>query len=536
MHLTSAHAITTGALCAALGCLAACEPLGPALDAPIEVVEVALSGQLEVYPSSLDFGTLSVVDGELGEAVVTAANMGDAPLVVVGLDELRGDTDAFDVRPLSVRWGVDAGRGKVVLQPGQSLEIPVRFQPPGAGDFEATLEVHGAAGVTLRGSGSAPQGAVVTESVDLSSVAVGCETSATAWLANTGDEVLRVLELEILGSEDISLGDELPVALAPELVEPIEVVFSPQVSGAHAASLVITTNDPEVPIHSVALEGLAEAPEQVAESFVYAPVVRADVLFVVDSTASVQSRLRHAYAELEAFFDGLDQGGVDWQVTVANGERDCAATAGPWIDVAADRDAATQDLIEAFGVYGEGGAELLELALATAERTDALDCLDGFLRVDTQLHVVLVTDRVESSPEKVGYYVGGLSNRLSGGGELVISAISGVGKSGCLDAGAALDAAQMTGGQTHDLCGALDWREVLQSLSAQSAATDDAPFYYTLAVEPVLESLELRGPNGPLDVWAYDPHTRRLTIRGVDNGVRIGDEVQVVYDAVGECG
>jgi len=93
----------------------------------------ALGPRLELSDRWLDFGTLEV--GEQDSQVVTVENSGDQSVEIFTVD-IQGD-DPFQVD------GNDCERW---LEPGDSCDIEVNFEPEEDGEFSAEVEIDSSIG------------------------------------------------------------------------------------------------------------------------------------------------------------------------------------------------------------------------------------------------------------------------------------------------------------------------------------------------------------------------------------------------------
>ena len=303
--------------------------------------------------------------------------------------------------------------------------------------------------------------------------------------------------------------------------------------GPLEASVSLRSNDPAASTTGLTFEGLGVPGEQVQQIETWSPTTQADVLFVVDSGASMGNHLAQAQDSAELYLESLQVGGVDWQVSVANGEQDCHATYDPYLssEVYTPRTAGPA-LGYGLNPSGTGTSALLELALSVLERTDAEECMAGFLREDAQLHVVLVTDEAESSPHAAEDYVSALSAMLDSEDDLRISAVVGDGQGGCTHGGQALEAAELTGGAELDLCEE-DWDTFLTELAALSTQRARGPSSLELEQEAVLETLSLSSGGRSLSAWTVEDGA--VLLDGEAEGLELGDLIELSYTAAQAC-
>ncbi len=145
------------------------------------------------------------------------------------------------------------------------LPITVTFTPTTRGPLTCTVNLLGVGDILLgtfqvSGTGLGPK-ITVPATVAFGSVRVANAATLTASgvvvIQNTGDagQTLNITALQITGDFTIPSPPTLPAAIAPGGTLSIGVVFDPSASGARSGSLVITSNDPVMPMATVALSG-----------------------------------------------------------------------------------------------------------------------------------------------------------------------------------------------------------------------------------------------------------------------------------------
>lgn len=122
--------------------------------------------------------------------------------------------------------------------------------------------------VNLVWLGGAPEIEVTPEAIEFGQVEVGVQQSAFVTVANTGDAPLTVESLTILQGEGTDFGfmplEQLPLAIEPNTMVEMEVVFMPSAEGPYEAIFQIVSDDPEQSLVEVMLTGtgfIAEEPE-----------------------------------------------------------------------------------------------------------------------------------------------------------------------------------------------------------------------------------------------------------------------------------
>lgn len=503
-----------------LALMMACDPLGPGPFDP-DAPSPQGSGLLAVEPTRLEFGDFDCLEDAPQIKSFTVINRGGGELVVAGLNLIVGSEAFTTDAPALLR-----------VEPGERFTVNVRFDPISDGPHEAQLVPNGAVQIQLEGEAHAPRARLLSEALDLGATRVGCFGTAETLLLNEGSLPMSIDGVTLNGSSAFTLLTPLPAELDPGEQAPVRLRFTPLDGGEHQASLSFTTNDPADATTSLSLSGLGVPGGRVVESFPYEPIVAADLLFVVDASASFDAQLASAQADAAQLFAALDLRGVDWHVAITNPATDCNSSVSPYLSTATFSRYSAEQAGSAFAVGLDPLSTsfeptLLEHAAAVLERTGPLECLDGFLRPGAQLHVVVVTGRADRSPNEPEEYVESMRRRVSRADHLVVSAVSGDGNA-CADGGAARDAAMMTGGLLLDPC-ALSWPTIYESLAEVAVDNTASQATFVLAETPVPDTIVVRHDSAVLTAWTYDASSNSLVIEGSQNGLSPGDPLEIEY-------
>lgn len=154
-------------------------------------------------------------------------------------------------------------------------------------------------------------------------------------------------------------------------------------------------------------EGAPPREVAVRESFVQAPLPRADLLLVIDDTQSMAQEQLSLAEHFATLLDALDAEAVSWQLGVVstdmNGAHAGWLRGSPWIltpDVA-DRDAVFSDMVRV-GTGGTGPEAGLAAAALALDLANATGPNAGFRRPNALLHVVFVSDADDQSEDWLG--------------------------------------------------------------------------------------------------------------------------------------
>lgn len=506
--------------------LMACEPIGPVPGQPPTGATQA-RGELRVDRVSLDFGVRSVQRDGPAEQAFEVSNVGDATLVVAGLNQIYGDAVFSTDAPALVE-----------LAPGASRVITVRFAPTTDGPQEAWLVPNGQLHIELIGEATAPVARLLPEG-DLSeplTVIVGCDDSVEVALLNDGSEVLEIEDIDLVSSADFELVGELPAQLGPGQQARFEVRFAPssQQGGQQTATVQVLTNDPADSALGLPIVALAVPGSRVSESFDYYPPSVADLLFVVDTSRGLMSEtLAEAQDAASVLFEVLDEGQVDWQVSVTTNTTLCHSTYDAYLHrgLYHDYDPALVGPAFAYGLNpsDDAPAALLDQAAYVLGQTSGSGCLSGFLRGGDQLQVILVSLAEEASTRSARAALNEMRAQLDDPETLRVTAVTGQGtEQACPDGGAARDAAQQTGGAELDLCD-MSWESLFTAIAAEAIGSGEGLASFPLLEQPVASTLVVSHNGRGLRSWSHDPDLNRILLDGEEDGVPFGGAVTVTY-------
>ncbi len=460
------------------------------------------TGELVVSPVALDFGAVEAL--QTASATVTLANAGDGELTIGAFSVEGGAT-----------FGWSEEHTTRVLAPGTETELSLFFEPQLAGGQIATLAIHsdepgdGVDEVELRGDCLAPMIELDPVEWDFVDHEVGCEQEREIAIRNAGTAPLVLTELVFTPtSDELQLSFHFPVGttLAPHQEQLATVHYEPRDELPDTGYLHVYSSDPWTPDAVATQAGAAHYAGEVVDEYDAEVSGTLDVLWVVDDTGSMAPHVA----------------GIE------------AAIAGPWTDLLVALGADYhQEVILA------GTEQLLEygLAMLTPPMTSPGGPMDGFLREDAGLFVIIVSDEDDQSSQTVAHYVAQLQALEPDPEMLLLSAVSG-GASGCdsgnvsaMPAPRLVDAANTTGGIDASLCG--DWATQLTGLFWLPWTT--AEDTYELSEDPVEGTVEVTIDGVPMYVgWYYDDSLNAIVFEQAYVPLD-GDEIAIRYQRLGSC-
>jgi len=207
----------------------------------------AVGPQIEASPTVVAFGGTSV-NTKL-DAAATIRNVGSEPLTIEHFEAPAAPFSAEEIAP------------NRKLAPGESISLPVSFEPTALGPFSSqiTLETSGGdAQIQLVGTaGTPPELEIEGEALDFGEVAPGANARRAFTVTNAGGS-----NLEITRSKPPSGGEFAPLTALPEgtTIKPGEslpevIEFAPTAVGTASAEWQLNGNDASG-VHKVTFTGI----------------------------------------------------------------------------------------------------------------------------------------------------------------------------------------------------------------------------------------------------------------------------------------
>ncbi len=211
------------------------------------------AAELEASPTVLSFGGTAV--GNSVSDTATFTNVGASSLEIKGSS---APSAPFVVEPSALP------AAKSQLGPGQSITIPVSFEPTAIGSYEAILELQtsaGAAAVHLTGSAAPPGILQITpETLAYGGVGVGHEATRSFTVSNTGGVAITVFKSKPPDGGEFTattaLSEDTTIAPGESLVESVR--FAPSATGEATGTWLINGEGSSV-VHEVQFTGQGEA-------------------------------------------------------------------------------------------------------------------------------------------------------------------------------------------------------------------------------------------------------------------------------------
>lgn len=197
-----------------------------------------------------NFGTACV--GSFADQLLTINNIGSGPLLITGITSSSPDFGVPDVL-----WY------PLVVSPGGSIDVVIRFQPGTFGPKPAILTVisndpSGPHTIHVTGQCAPPAlSLAIADAGSFGPACIGNFTDKPLIVNNRGSCVLSISGItsssaEFLVPEVLNF----PLSVAPGESLPVPIRFEPTSFGAQPATLTVSSNDPTGP-HTIAVFGVA---------------------------------------------------------------------------------------------------------------------------------------------------------------------------------------------------------------------------------------------------------------------------------------
>lgn len=263
------------------------------------------------------------------------------------------------------------------------------------------------------------------------------------------------------------------------------------------SALLILTACNEYGVQDFAKQDAWEVPDNKAS---------ADILFVVDNSASMSEEQQNLADNFMAFIGVLAESRADWRmgVTTTDASDNGTLRSGILEPLTDDLEARFRDAVL---VGSEGSRD--EQGFAASGQ--ALEANPDFIREDAELDIVYVSDEDDHSPAPVDQYVE-LLTRYAGNEKLFLHALVGDLPEGCAsgtsaaDAGSRyLEAAVLTQGLTESIC-VEDYSNILTQVGLKVAGWQTT-FALSSLASPGSLAVTVDGiaiPEREVDGWQYD--------------------------------
>lgn len=386
--------------------------------------------------------------------------------------------------------------------------------------------------------GPDPDIEVSPSAVDFGNVLRDCAGQpVTVTITNKGKATLRVRDIALSG-DAISKFDESgdPVELELDQTYEFEVQFEPSAYVTYEVQLDINSNDPDEEIVEVPVQGTGTSggiyEESFEQTYIEEPI---DVLWVLDNSGSMDESLGRLNDQLDLFIGAFLTLGLDYHIGVVTTDMETATQAGKLQGSPTYIESTTPDPVGKFesraSVGSGGSADERGFDAAKAALTDPLLSAEnaGFLRTDSTLSVIVLSDENDASSQTASKFVSWFESLRTDPDKTTFNAFVGDRGFGCtggdiwagdfIEATGGdkyIDAADATGGFFASICSD-DFSSPVINMARSSAGMKST---FTLTETPsdvsrlevVVDGADC--PADAIDGYSYDATSNSITFHG----------------------
>jgi hypothetical protein len=154
----------------------------------------------------------------------------------------------------------------IVVHAGDSVAVPIRFQPTSPGAKSALISIVSNDPMTpskvVGVSGNAPTGDIrITGSTDFGDVCAGAIAEKTISVCNVGLCDLRVVSVSVNCPDFTIINNPFPAKVSHDFCVPVIVRFTPTSCGPKTCTLTIISDDPDSPTNTLTLTANTPCPD-----------------------------------------------------------------------------------------------------------------------------------------------------------------------------------------------------------------------------------------------------------------------------------
>jgi len=388
----------------------------------------------------------------------------------------------------------------------------------------------------------------------------------TVTIRNVGDSQLRVSDITTAGNGASAYSIAAPageiVLATGESVE-VEISFLAAATVEYPAALEVTSNDPDEEVAQADLSGEGGLNASNEDVFVQDTPEAVDVLWVLDTSCSMSGVVTELETRFDEFIANFVTLGLDYQIGVTTTDMDTPApgnqgtlAGSPTVmksaTMSADEVATAFDAAVNPSATGSGTEVALGAAYEALKNPGGHAVIDGLVREDANLAIMIVGDEDDQSNQNGPYYASWIEAYKASPDRTTISGIIPMSSGGfnpfeleeCVDfmgLPRIEDAIDGSGGTAQNLC-TLDtsFSQIMDWLSFTAAGLDT---HYDLSAEPANGAsgmtVTVNGQVIPMDPfreegWSFDFNTNQVVFYG-ESIPGPGAEVVITYPIDGTC-
>ncbi|MCB9638381.1 MAG: hypothetical protein H6727_05655 [Myxococcales bacterium] len=261
-------------------------------------------------------------------------------------------------------------------------------------------------------------------SVDFGSVQVNCSSrKVQVQVINSCTTAAQILQVGMTGATGpeflhSSPSVPLPATLATSQQLTLNLHFSPSLVGSFQGNFQFNLDPNSGNSFLIPLKGVGRAAAQTTETFVYGGGTnKTDILMIIDDSCSMSSSQNYISQAASSFFTRLTQNAVDYQlavITTTLSSQGSLFRGTPNILTPNTANVATLfSSIVRVGTNGSAAEKGLESAQKALTPPNITNQNKGFLRADSNLLLLFVSDEDDSSAQPVSFFIQEFKNLKS---------------------------------------------------------------------------------------------------------------------------
>jgi len=489
--------------------------------------------EIEVAPTSLDFGTLAE-DDEAEVRTFIIRSVGNEDLTIESIDISGQAPDSFTILTEDLIG--------FVLPVGAEQAVEVAFVPFGANVQSAQAIVTSDAvsapkvPVSLNGEGAIAELLITPDPLDFGRTYVGCDKDNLITFQNIGSDELTIESISLDGDEFEIFDDSitLPLTLGPDESVSMDMTFTP-FDDSDADGVLTVVSDEPMGTRTAMQIGQGDYANTYTDRWENPASSPSDIVFFVDQSCSMDSHSATLGSNFSSFITNLNSYSTDWQIAVINDDNGCNRS-GILTPSTSGYVSSFQSSVSAGGGYST--EQLFTVAQTGMAKTGSGACNSGLMRSDALLHLIFVSDEQEQSSSSltVTNFLNNIIAQKGSADNVRVSAIVGDSNTSCFNIDSSrgtryADAADDTDGIVLEICS--NWATSANlELLAEASVIQNTYELSNTAIESTIEVLVNGGVVDPSS-YSYDASSNSVVFNS--DAPEEGDRITINYAAPATC-
>ncbi len=511
------------------------------LNPKVEEIPIIEAPNIQVTPSTLNFGHLDAGTGESKFQIVTITNIGNEDL---HLSQVALDTAdlVYTITPPHL----------TTLKPDQATRVTVTYIPRTyeSNSNQIIISSNDPADsivtVPIIGQSSAPVVEIDPLYYDFGTTYIGCYADTIVNISNVGDSNLIISDIQYYVSYPPELSIEIdttthgpfPWTLEPNEIRKVTIYHEPWDIQEDSGFVEVHSSDPATPIAVSNQEAFGSYYAWNSDFYEQEEVANADILFVIDNSCSMHSHQTNLINNFSSFISVFANSGVDYQIAFITTDNENFVDGKIIKSTDSDPIGDVSDIIARISITGHGLERgLWESYEATQTGADA-GIGSAFLRTDSRLVIIYLSDERDGSTTYSAMTPTDYANHLLTlkplADQLSVNAVAGDHPSGCsppyAQHGAGYyEVVQQLGGTFMSIC-ATDYGLQMDTLARDSILRSA----FELSDTPIEGSINVTVDGYVTSAWTYDA-TENAVYFDASAVPATASEIYIDYAVLAEC-